>query len=301
MKSKQLPHPQPHPHSHAGRTHGSKRDWTWSSDSIPPSPPVGVQLFSFVRSPDYCSEGVVELVRVDPDLTAQLLRISNSVVYRGKEPVASLHEAVLRLGAAVLAEKTMSLMVRKLFLARKTPYCPDPTAQWRHALQSGLAAAYLSRYCSRIQSAPDLNYTAALLHDIGKSAINTAPRHELSRIVHLRDVESRREADAELEVLGVDHAEVGGMMLHTWNLPPDLVTAVRYHHTPEFASGPLASLVHIANACAVVGNTTKDWNDFEKRLDPHVLDLVGLSLAEVKDAWPSVVDDVNAIENLMWS
>jgi len=121
MKSKQLPHPQPHPHSHAGRTHGSKRDWTWSSDSIPPSPPVGVQLFSFVRSPDYCSEGVVELVRVDPDLTAQLLRISNSVVYRGKEPVASLHEAVLRLGAAVLAEKTMSLMVRKLTVPTLPP------------------------------------------------------------------------------------------------------------------------------------------------------------------------------------
>jgi putative nucleotidyltransferase with HDIG domain len=146
-----------------------------------------------------------------------------------------------------------------------------------------------------------LNYTAALLHDIGKSAINTAPRDEILQIVHLRDREGHSGADAELEVLGVDHAEVGGIMLNTWNLPPELVSAVRYHHAPEFDTGPLASLVHIANACAVVGNTSKDWDDFENRLNPHVLDLVGLALAEVKDCWPAVVEDVHSIENQMWS
>jgi len=286
---------------HARESHPSKRDWTWSSASIPPSPPVGVRLYSFLRSHDYTCEGVVDIVRLDPDLTAQLLRLCNSIVYRRAKGIASLHEAVLRIGAAALSEKVMSLMLGRLFLARKTAYCPDPNAQWRHSVQCALAAGYLGRHCSRLDSSSDLNFTAALLHDIGKSAINTAPRNEISRIVHLRDVEGHSAADAELEVLGVDHAEVGGQILEHWQLPREIVAAVRYHHTPEFDESPLASLVHIANVCAFVGDTSKDWDDFENRLEPYVLDRTGLSLSEVKDCWPAVVDDVNHIERFMWS
>ena len=264
------------------------------------APPVAFQLFMLTRSSDYSCEALVDLVRLDPDLTAQLLRLCNSVIFRGRG-VGSLREAVLRIGNGVIAEKAMSLTVGRLMSVRKTTYCPDPNALWRHSVQCALACRYFSRYCEAVRWDPDLAFTAGLLHDIGKMVINAAPIADTAQIVALADGHGMSRADAELEVLGADHAEIGGLILDRWNVPAQIACAVRFHHTPEFDRLGLANLIHVANACAKVNAGSKAWDDFEAALQPYVLEQLRLSLPRVKACWADVLHDMDAIESFMWS
>ena len=264
------------------------------------APPVAFQVFMLTRGPDYTCEALVDLVRLDPNLTAQMLRVCNSVIFRG-QAVSSLHEAVLRVGNGTLAEMAMSLTLGKMLAVRKTAYCPDPNALWRHSVQCALACRYLSTYCEGTPWKPDLAFTSGLLHDIGKMVINSAPIADNARIVKLMEENDMTMADAEHEALGADHAEIGGLILERWNLPAEIVRGVRFHHSPEFDRTGLASLIHVGNECARVTAGSKAWADFESALDPSALTQLRLSVAKVKACWEDVVEDVNAIEKFMWS
>lgn len=271
-----------------------------STQSITVAPPVAFQVFMLTRGPDYTCEALVDLVSLDPALTATILRLCNSVIFRGRG-VSSLREAVLRIGNGVIAEKAMSITVGRLLAVRKTDYCPDPNAVWRHSVQTALACRYLSSYCESTRWDPDLTFTAGLLHDIGKMVINAAPIADTTRILELSEDRHIERADAELEVLGADHAEIGGLILERWNLPTEIAQGVRFHHAPEFDGPGLANLVHVANQCAKVHATTKSWEDFKAGLHPFALDQLQLSLPTVEACWADVLHDMDAIESFMWS
>ena len=264
------------------------------------APPVAFQVFMLTRGPDYTCEALVDLVKLDPNLTAQILRLCNSVIFRG-HGVSSLREAVLRIGNGTIAEMALSLTVGKMLAVRKTAYCPDPNGVWRHSVQCALACRYLSTHCAEAPWTPDLAFTAGLLHDIGKMVINSAPVADNARVVTLMEENGMTMADAELEALGADHAEIGGLILERWNLPEEISRGIRYHHTPEFDRLGLANLIHLGNECAKVTAGSKAWDDFEAAINPYALQQLRLSIPKVKACWADVLHDVEAIEKFMWS
>jgi putative nucleotidyltransferase with HDIG domain len=269
-----------------------------STNSVSVAPPVAFQLLSLIRDPNCSSDAVIRLVQLDPDLTAQLLRLVNTVEFRG-HGAASLNEAVVRLGTEAIAEKAMSVSLGRLLAIGKTAYCPDPIALWRHSVECALACRYLSRACGGALWDPNTAFTCGLLHDIGKIVINAAPPEALDVIADVRHEEGMHGADAELAVLGADHAEIGGLMLEVWNLPAELATAVRFHHAPEFDPSGLALLLHISNCCAKVHAHSRGWQEFEESLQPYAMEQLRLPLSDIEECWGEVLQDMDGIERLM--
>ena len=270
------------------------------TETLSIAPPVAFQVFMLTSGPDYTCEALVDLVKLDPNLTAQILRVCNSVVFRG-QGVASLREAVMRIGNGAIAEIAMSLTLGKMLAVRKTAYCPEPNALWRHAVQCALACRYLSSYCEGTPWQADMAFNAGLLHDIGKMVINAAPVADNARIVQLMEREGMTMADAELEALGADHAEIGALILERWNLPVEISRAIRFHHAPEFDRLGFANLIHLGNECAKVTAGSQAWDDFESAISPFALEQLRLPISKVKACWADVLNDVNAIERFMWS
>ena len=124
--------------------HAAAQELVDASNSVSVAPPVAFQLLALVRDPNCSSEAVIQLVQLDPNLTAQLLRLVNTVEFQG-HGAGSLNEAVIRLGTEAIAAKAMSVTLRRLLAVRKTAYCPDPIALWRHSVECALACRYLSR------------------------------------------------------------------------------------------------------------------------------------------------------------
>lgn len=268
------------------------------TECISASPPVAFQIFNLVRHPDYSTDALVKLIQLDPELTAQILRLVNSVQLRGGG-IASMDEAVMRLGAWEVTNTALSVTLGRLVSMKKTGYCPDPEALWRHCVGCALACRHLRKMTRNVHADGDLVFTSGLLHDIGKIVINNSPEESVEVIVEVMNEEGISAADAELAVFGCDHAEMGGLILEQWNLPADLTNAVRFHHTPEFGTSSLATLVHVGNCCAKVHATSRGWDEFEESLQPHALERLGLTRWKIEEVWGDVLQSMDDIEKFV--
>ncbi len=278
--------------------HAAARQLMDETECISASPPVAFQIFNLIREPEYSSQSLVRLVQLDPELTAQILRLVNSVQLRGNG-VASMDEAVMRLGAVEVTNTALSLTMGRLVAMQRTGYCPDPEALWRHCVGTALACRYLRGICTGVRADRDLVFTTGLLHDIGKIVINNTPPEAVEVLVDIMQEEGLDASDAELAVFGADHAEMGGLILERWNLPSELTNAVRFHHAPDFDHTGLAMLIHVGNCCAKVHAGSRGWDDFQDALQPHALDRLGLSLWKVEDCWSEVLQSMDAIERFV--
>jgi putative nucleotidyltransferase with HDIG domain len=128
----------------------------------------------------------------------------------------------------------------------------DEGAFWRHSLLTAKAAEFVTAAARTFSENPAVGYTAGLLHDIGKLVLNQflVPQ---SRGAMERVIRERGEAGiaAEREVLGVDHAEAGALLLRKWSLPGPMIGAIAFHHEPEMIPFPrLSAVVALADAIA---------------------------------------------------
>jgi putative nucleotidyltransferase with HDIG domain len=110
------------------------------------------------------------------------------------------------------------------------------------------------------------SFTAALLHDVGKLVISDFIVERLGPIEELILQGVPFEA-AEREVLGIDHAEAGALVLRNWSFPEPLVHAVRWHHSPDGSgsTSKVTDLVHVADIlCLRLGiGRSRDYLKFK--------------------------------------
>jgi putative nucleotidyltransferase with HDIG domain len=126
---------------------------------------------------------------------------------------------------------------------------------------------------------PSVAFTAGLLHDIGKLALNEVLTEE--DLITMRSCireKSQSYAEAEQQVLGFDHAEVGACLLKAWKLPAEIVEAVAHHHHPVCRPRlQLSALVHAADCVAHEMGANFGRDAFAVRVDGQVADALQLT------------------------
>lgn len=189
---------------------------------------------------------IAEIIRRDPSLTARLLRLVNSVYYGLTTPVNSIEEAVFYLGVREIRQLVVVTPVIEDF-QRLTRQCAFP---WREFWQHCIGAALLTREIATAVQLPgdESDYVAGLVHDIGKLVMAWAfPDHFAE--IHRKSAETKRDlVEIEIEVLGMDHAELGALYLERHRLPELMAKTARFHHHPEKAEGErIVAAVQIAD------------------------------------------------------
>lgn len=166
---------------------------------------------------------VRRIMRADKGLALGLLRYANSAWVGRRQRVQSVDEAITVLGLAGVRSVVLTGFTRTLF----TAWGPVEEFLWEHALASGIAAA-LERP-SAGKTTEDL-YLSGLLHNVGKAALNAADPAAYRRVV-ARVLEAGVEfSEAELALIGVTHATVGGELLQNVAVPPTVKLATSDHH-----------------------------------------------------------------------
>ncbi len=190
---------------------------------------------------------IAEIIRRDPSLTSRLLRLVNSVYYGLTTPVNSIEEAVFYLGVRQIRQLAMVTPVIEDF-QRLTRQCAFP---WRDFWQHCIGTAILTReVTTAVQSSSDeSDYVAGLVHDVGKIVMAwTFPDH-FTEIHRQAALAARDLLEIEMEILGMDHSELGALYLERHRLPDLMVKAARFHHHPEKADeyAPTIAAVQIAD------------------------------------------------------
>jgi putative nucleotidyltransferase with HDIG domain len=194
--------------------------------SLPTLPQVVQKLTTMVESPDVTAQEVGKLISSDQVLGAKVLRLVNSPFYGFPGRISSITHSIILLGFNVIKGVVLSASVFDLMEQ-------SMVGLWEHSLGSAIIAGSISRTLGLAE--PEEIATACLLHDIGKVLVRVSLQDDYEKIAVLVNKEGKTFREAELEILGVDHAEVGGWLAHEWNLPDRLAIPIEFHHNPAGA------------------------------------------------------------------
>lgn len=238
------------------------KDIVTAAEKLPPFPDIAWKIISLVRAMAPVKE-IEALISYDPAIAAKILRLGNSVYYGRQYEIRSVKEAILLLGNKRLLQVVIAACATIYYGPGNSR---DERELWEHSVTTALISEIVAR---RINYDGILTlYTAALLHDIGKTVL-----HLYSKIyLHSSLREIRGESDvvrAERRALGIDHQELGGIISRNWKFPPEIAAAIEHHHNPEKAGRyeEITSVVYIADMLAI-SLPKKDDKLRSKMIDP---------------------------------
>lgn len=229
--------------------------------ALAPLPASATRLLSIVSREDWELDEVVAVVSLDPALTGRLLRVANSSLLGGVQKIATVADAVMRVGGGVVAQIATAAAVRDAIDAPLAAYGVREGELWRHSVAAALAVDCL-RGRAKVRIPPEA-FTAALLHDVGKLVLGRRLLPEEARGIALATgLGHQRLFAAENELFGVNHAELGGLVAQHWGLPDVLRLAITHHHDPDEVevepSRTTAHAVRVADVLAHEIGTGKD-------------------------------------------
>lgn len=271
----------------------TKERITEDLQSVPMLSQAVVKLIPLLRDHRAGAGHFADAIRPDAGLTIEVLRLASSPAYGGR-PIGDVRRAAAVLGTRTLFEVTTSAALSQVVPDQLPGYGLAARDFWAHSAGTAVFAESLGRELGH--PTPDLTYTCALLHDVGKLVIG----HYLAE--HLPDVLSELEngdaplIEIEREVLGCDHADVGASVAQMWNLPEELVEGIRHHHEPDAAAPgtmqAMADLVHVADALSHMFGYGCDVGGLRRSIQPAAAERLGLSAEHVDVVAAKSVPDI---------
>ena len=221
-----------------------------SNGPLPMLPWLAMRAVKISEDPDCSINEFVGLIGRDVSLLSGVLSFANSAFYSGGKPISNVRQAVIRLGIRtsrnlILTSSISSLMGR---MSMKQEWIRESLA--RHGY---VTAAVCHALNQRLQLGYDgEEFTAGLVHDIGRTLLASCFSDEFQEFDALTFEESSATVDQEFCVIGTSHAEAGAYFAAKSGLPPVLIEVIRYHHTPDHATGDrrLVALVSAADDIA---------------------------------------------------
>ena len=217
----------------------------WALKSLPPFPAVALQLLNLLDDDDVPMKKIVDLLRVDPALSAEVLRVSNSALYGLSRRIDNVSHAIVVLGTEVV--KRLALTVALGRFSHRFLHNKSLRICWDHSIGCALVAEELAL---AMDQPKDRAYTAGLLHDVGRLALLSCYPTEYGNLIAVARENEFDELECERELFDVDHCAAGEWLGRHWNLPPEFVDAIAHHHTAEAKDNSLLSIVTAANTVA---------------------------------------------------
>lgn len=228
---------------------------------------------------------IIEIIRGDFALTAQILRIANSVVFNPIQPITSVDRAVAFLGEVFVVGIALSNGAAGIFNSPLHGYEGKRRDLWRHQLYCAIAARSIARFAKKEIEA-DLAFTGGLLHDIGKAILSEHLRDSSVTIIDgIAGEKFSDYKDAEEKLFGTNHVEVGLVLAGHWKLPLILHEIIRHHHDPAEAPPQLRTLiyaVHFGDALSMMAGYDTGSDGLKYQLDQGYLDYFDLADSKVE-------------------
>jgi diguanylate cyclase (GGDEF)-like protein len=195
-----------------------------------PSPPlIAVKILEEIRRDDFTFQDLSYLIESDPALTARVLRAANSSFFCPGNRVTSIERALALLGSNAVTNIALSFVIVTGFQPGSTGSF-DTTTFWRRALTTAVAAELISTLVGNHER--DI-FVIALLQDIGILVMHGNDPQEYQRVFQLRTEQGMGLCEAERQIFGFSHQELGAALLKSWQIPEEMYVPIKYHHATD--------------------------------------------------------------------
>ncbi|MFO1488923.1 MAG: sugar nucleotide-binding protein [Verrucomicrobiota bacterium] len=229
-----------------------------NSESVVPSfSNVAIKLNTMVRDEHLTIEELGQVIALDPGLASRCVRVAGSVAYRGRN-ISTINEALLLIGMTEVRRIAMTVGVMDTLshLCIKI----DWKRFWLHSV---MVARLTEKIAGAFRDVTGMEYLAGLLHDVGKLILEHYFPREFETVL-LRSMERKcGHAEAEMDLLGLDHTQIGAAMCECLKTHPHILQAVRFHHdalhpahtgNPDGDGGFLAACISVADVLTNLGD-----------------------------------------------
>ena len=213
---------------------------------------------------------VGDIISKDVGMSAKLIQLVNSAFFGLPTRVSSTVRAVNLLGLETIKTLILTIKIFSQFDRAGLP-CYSISSLLDHSISTGIFARSIAAQEDLGQNRIDEAFMAGMLHDIGKLILlDKLPERRLE-ISDACNSSACCLWEAEQNVLGTTHAQIGAYLMGIWGLPESLVEAIAFHHCPGTCSnrsfGTLA-VIHLANSAEHCAHGEKST----KRLDLSYLE-----------------------------
>lgn len=212
---------------------------------LPSAPKVLPRLKRLLSDGNSSMTEIVELIRLDPGISARVLQTANSAFYSKGSRCFNVDDAVNRVGYDQVYELVAYAVASQVLIRPLDAYQIDADQMWFSSVACGLAAEMLAGITGEER---DIAYTVGLLHGVGMLAIDDWVLHHHPG-TRLANAGLPREAcEAERALLGFTQNEVGAALLRHWDFPASMAEPVRWQYFPRSTVGfqRMACLLHAA-------------------------------------------------------
>lgn len=202
-----------------------------------------------LNDPRVSIDKVVQVISVEPLITAKLLKLANSTAYNpGGKQITDIGQAIQRVGFETVRTTAVSVAMEQMLRSKHLAAFADIARRtWEHSLEVAAIARVLARRIGRAN--PEDALLAGMVHEIGTFYL-------LYRSAAYPEYQNDREG--VLSLITGWHASIGESLLVCLGMPEPIIAAIRAHGERKRVDTPsgLADILYFANLLA---NTQCEW------------------------------------------
>lgn len=253
--------------------------------TLPTLPDIVSHIIKMVDAPETTASDIGSEISKDQVLSAKVLKLVNSGFYGFSQPIKTIPHAMVLLGFNVVKSLVLSATVFDMMTE-------TIDGLWEHSLSAAIAAGAIARKIDLADS--EEVGVSGLLHDLGKVVEAEYFRSEFNQITTMVQEDDVSFLDAEMQVIGVQHASIGGWLLEQWRLPRPLVDPIAYHHSfhPSRDNADRTAVIHIADVLVKAKAYGFSGDTRVPALDPEALRHVSLVIGDLRQILAEIDQDV---------
>ena len=244
-----------------------------------PSLPEAVLKLNESMNNDASLEDIEFIINAEPALASRVLHLANSAWYHKGEPIDNIRDAVTNIGFSTIHRLIIITSIIEIFQGIDTTLV-NMKSYWKQSVRLACAAKVLSEHARHEN--PLRVFTSGVLAYIGKLVMYIGiPTAEQKALLICKD-ESIPQYQAEREIIGHDHAEVGSELLLKWFIPEEIARPIKYLYAPEQAPKDYALDAAVLNIAHNMQYTY--WHDIAltdppAAPNPRAMELLGVTEA----------------------
>ena len=219
-------------------------------DRLPSIPSLYKEIVEALHDPEVTLETIGNIIAKDIAMTAQILKLVNSAFFGLSRQVSSPAEAANYLGLDTIRSLVLSINAFSQYESVKIEGFSF-SVLWAHSLDTGAAAKAIAKMEGADRKLADESFVSGLLHDTGKIVLAANYVDRYGEVLRLMQNDGLDQCQAEQQIFGANHTDVGGYLLGLWGLPVPVVEAIAFHHRPSSAAEKIfcpLTAVHVDNA-----------------------------------------------------
>ena len=212
---------------------------------LPSLSTTAAKVMAVCNNPAASPNDLNRVISMDPVLTGQVLKLTNSAYYSLRHPVSSLTRAIIMLGINTVKNLVLSFAILEQMRTRRSFQALSVEDFWTHSVGVGAAAKCLSAVKGVPLSDQEEFFVCGLLHDLGKIPLYDQFPEQYLQALDMAKRTQQPLFHSEGTVFGIDHGAIGGLIAEKWKLSMTVIDAMCFHHRPEAAGENNHQLVFI--------------------------------------------------------